>query len=374
MTSQPLCYAPFRNIRLNTLNAGQVLMRPCCMYQDFNTAATNVQEYLDSDFLKNAQTKMFASVLPKECYACQSQENLGQKSARQYMLEFFGSHEGGIAQLEAETSNVCNLRCWMCNEDNSSAIAAERKALGWISQYSEVDNTQLTIDTINRVDSLTRVTFIGGEFFLSKRNIEVLELIAKKQIGVRVVTNATVLLPKHIEILKQIPDLGIQVSMEGIEDCYEFMRWPGVWANTSSNILQLKTQLPHADININCVVQPLNIHRVIEMLAWINPIMIPTRLVNLGHPFWLTWPVFTQQEQQTVVDLLQNQLSHAVLTRQQKETLQGFVKTIINTKPDAQLRQEFVERMTALLRHRKIPKSKVMLQLVHCPELAKLIT
>ena len=374
MTSQPLCYAPFRNLRVNKLNAGQTLLRPCCMYQEFNTDIKTVQDYLESDLLKNAQSNMFGDQLPDACVACKTQESNGQKSAREFMLEYFQTHQGGISQLETESSNVCNLRCWMCNEDNSSSIAAERKALGWISSYEEVDETDLTIDIIKNLDTLTRVTIIGGEFFLSKRHIEILELAAEQGVGVRVVTNATVLLPRHIQALRKIKDLGIQISMEGIDDCYEFMRWPAKWNVVKNNIMTLRKELPHAELNINCVVQPMNVHRIVEMLEWINHMIIPTRLVNLGYPFWLTWPILDQEEKQQIIELLKNQTSGAVITKQQKETLAGFVETIINTQHDVVLRQEFITRMKQLISHRRITKDQVMLQFVHCPALASQIT
>jgi molybdenum cofactor biosynthesis enzyme MoaA len=344
------------------------------MYQEFNTDIKTVQDYLESDLLKNAQSNMFSDQLPDACAACKTQESNGQKSAREFMLEYFQTHQGGISQLETESSNVCNLRCWMCNEDNSSSIAAERKALGWISSYEEVDETDLTIDIIKNLDTLTRVTIIGGEFFLSKRHIEILELAAEQGVGVRVVTNATVLLPRHIQALRKIKDLGIQISMEGIDDCYEFMRWPAKWNVVKNNIMTLRKELPHAELNINCVVQPMNVHRIVEMLEWINHMIIPTRLVNLGYPFWLTWPILDQEEKQQIIELLKNQTSGAVITKQQKETLAGFVETIINTQHDAVLRQEFITRMKQLISHRRITKDQVMLQFVHCPALAVQIT
>jgi molybdenum cofactor biosynthesis enzyme MoaA len=371
MTAQPLCYAPFRNLRINTLNSGKQLMRPCCMYQEFNTDFKNIQDYLQSDLLKTAQANMFANELPKECIACKTQEQNGQKSAREFMLEYFETDTGGITQLETESSNVCNLKCWMCNEDNSSSIAAERKALGWITSYQEVDKTDCTIDIIKNLDTLTRVTFIGGEFFLSKRNVEILELVADQQIGVRVVTNATILLPRHLEVLKRIPDLGIQVSMEGIDDCYEFMRWPGKWDVVKNNIIKLKKELPHAQLNVNCVVQPMNIHRITEMLEWLNPLIIPVRLVNLGFPFWLTWSILTQEEKQHIVELLKNQLTSSIVTKQQRQSIEDFVETIINTKHDPAQRLEFVDRMQQLLPHRRINKDRLTQQLLHLPALVE---
>lgn len=371
MTAQPLCYAPFRNLRINTLNAGKFLMRPCCMYQDSNTDLDNIQDYLQSDLLKAAQANMFGDELPKECVACRTQEQNGQKSARQFMLEYFETDAGGISQLETESSNVCNLRCWMCNEDNSSSIAAERKALGWITSYSEVDNTDCTIDIIKNLSTLKRVTFIGGEFFLSKRNIEILELVADQQIGVRIVTNATILLPRHLAALKRIPDLDVQVSMEGIDDCYEFMRWPGKWNVVKNNIVTLKKELPHAQLNVNCVVQPMNIHRIIEMLGWLNPLIIPVRLVNLGYPFWLTWSILTQNEKQHIAELIKHQLTNSIVTKQQKQSMVDFIETMINIKHSPEQRLEFVQRMQQLLPHRHINKDQLAQQLTHLPALAE---
>ena len=366
--TKPLCPAPFKNIRINVFATEQMTFRPCCHFSDYNAEHKNVQDYLSSDLLKNTQDQMYHA-LPPSCSTCVRQEAQGQTSLRQHLNNKF-KDTNGITQLETFPSNVCNLRCFMCNEDSSSSLAAERKQLGWIDSYKEIDNADASLDAIANLPDLGVVSFIGGEFFLAKRNIELLDAIAKRNLGVRLVTNATVLLPQHISALKQIKDTEIQISIDGINDNYEFMRYPGRWADVHYNIHQLKQQLPHAQFNFNFVVQPLNIQHMVETMDYANRLIIPIRLTNLVDPTWLSWAVLTEDENDMLANRLEEQSEETILTSRQRAQCYEYATTMTNAVHDPALRAEFVQRMSQLLAHRHIAPDAVRKQLGDLRDLA----
>ena len=359
--TKPLCTAPFKNIRINVLPTEQMTFRPCCMFNDYNAEHSSVQDYLDSDLLKNTQTQMYSS-LPVACSSCTRQEAQGQTSLRQHYNNKFKDLDG-IAQLETFPSNVCNLRCFMCNADSSTSLAAERKQLGWLTSYQEIDNADATMDAILGLPDLSIVSFIGGEFFLAKRNVEILNLVAQRGLGIRMVTNATVLLPQHIAALKQIKDVELQISIDGINENYEFMRYPGRWADVHHNIHQLKQQLPQARFNFNFVVQPLNIQHMVETIDYANRLIIPITLTNLIDPTWLSWAVLTEDESDMLANRLEEQSEEAVLTSRQRTQCVEYANTMTKAVHDPALRAEFIQRMSQLLVHRRIAPDAIRKQL-----------
>ena len=365
---KPLCTAPFKNIRINVLPTEQTTFRPCCMFNDYNVEHTSVQDYLDSDLLKKTQTQMYSS-LPGACSSCVRQEAQGQTSLRQHYNNKF-KDLNGIAQLETFPSNVCNLRCFMCSESFSTSLAAERKQLGWLDSYHEIDNAGATMDAILDLPNLSIVSFIGGEFFLAKRNVEILELVAQRKLGIRLVTNATILLPQHIAVLKRIKDIQLQISIDGINENYEFMRYPGKWADVHHNIHQLKQQLPQAQFNFNFVVQPLNIQHMVETIDYANRLIIPIALTNLLDPAWLSWAVLTEDENDMLANQLEEQSEQAVLTSRQRGQCAEYAVTMTNAVHDPALRTEFVLRMSQLLTHRRISPDAVRKQLGGLRDLA----
>ena len=363
---KPLCTAPFKNIRINVFATEQMTFRPCCHFDNYNAEHKNVQDYLSSDLLKKTQDQMYQS-LPSSCSTCVRQEAQGQTSLRQQLNSKF-KDTNGITYLETFPSNVCNLRCFMCSDSFSTSLAAERKQLGWIHSYKEIDNADATIDAINSLPDLSVVSFIGGEFFLAKRNVEILELVAKRGLGIRMVTNATILLPQHITALKKIKDIEIQISIDGINDCYEFMRYPGRWADVHHNIHELKQELPLAEFNFNFVAQILNIHRMIETMDYANRLIIPIRITNLVDPTWLSWVVLTDKERDHLCNILEEQMDENVLTSQQRKTIDNYISTLSNAVHDPALREEFVKKMGQLVTHRNMCVDK---QLNELPALAQ---
>lgn len=343
--------------------------RPCCNFNDYNTEHKNVQDYLASDLLKKTQEQMYTE-LPTACSTCVRQEAQGQTSLRQHWNNKFKDIDG-ITQVETFPSNVCNLRCFMCSEDFSTSLAAERRQLGWVNSYREIDNADATIDAIGMLPDLGVVSFIGGEFFLAKRNVEILELVAKRGLGIRMVTNATILLPQHITALKRIKDVELQISIDGINDNYEFMRYPGKWADVHHNIHRLKQELPQAQFNFNFVVQPLNIQHMVETMDYANRLIIPIRLTNLVDPAWLSWAILTEEENETLANRLEEQSEETVLTSRQRSQCAEFAQTMTNTKHDPVLRAEFIQRMGQLLEHRRITPDAIRKQLGDLRDLAE---
>jgi molybdenum cofactor biosynthesis enzyme MoaA len=366
--TKPLCTAPFKNIRINVFASEQMTFRPCCNFDNYNAEHNSVQDYLASDLLKNTQTQMYTE-LPSACSACTRQEAQGQISLRQHYNNRFTDLDG-IAQLETFPSNVCNLRCFMCSEDSSTSLAAERRQLGWIESYQEVDNADATMDAIASLPDLSVVSFIGGEFFLAKRNVEILNQVAQRKLGIRLVTNATILLPQHIQALKQIKDIMLQISIDGINENYEFMRYPGRWADVHHNIHQLKQELPHARFNFNFVVQPLNIQHMVETIDYANRLIVPIALTNLIDPTWLSWAILTEDETNMLANRLEEQSEEAVLTSRQRAQCAEYATTMTNSVHDPALRAEFVQRMSQLLTHRRITPDATRKQLGDLRDLA----
>lgn len=366
--SECYCAAPFNSVRVDATDNNQSWYRPCCMYQGKQTY-NNILEYIDSVELQELKQQFLTQThLPAGCQACEHQEQQQQVSWRHHFNNKFADQRQ-ITQLEVFPGNVCNLRCFMCSENYSTALGAERTKLNLIENYREIDNIDACIDSIRNLPDLTDVSFIGGEFFLTKKNLEILDLVIEKQLGVRVVTNGTVLLPEHMTRLQQISRLELQISLDGIQDSYEFMRYPAVWTEVEKNIERIRTTLKHAQINFNFVVQPLNVQYMIPTVDYANRLMIPIRLTNLVDPAWLTWKILTSQEKTTLIDLLDQQMSQYKLTTRQQKTIKDYQQTIHTVTTVLSDRQIFQQKMSGILKYRNISPEKVQQHLGQIPGL-----
>ena len=352
------CSAPFVNVRVDADKNGTIF-GPCCYYTP-RKYYNSIQDYLASEELKNLQQHFITQdTLPTGCQACAVNESNGLISSRTHFNNKFQHTDNKIQQLEIFPGNVCNLKCFMCNPDDSSALGAEYKKLGWIKNYQETDNADNVLEVLKAVDTVEKVIFIGGEFFLTKKNLEILDLTIEKKLQVELVTNATIILPEHLNRLKQIAQLKIMISIDGHGDSYEFMRYPASWSTVENNINLLRKNLPKTLFQIHMVAQPLNILHLIPAIDYLNRWIIPIHVTNLQSPLWLSWPIFNRNELDTVKSILDQQLATHKLTRQQHEQIGAYQSMLDQIKPDPDLRQDFVKRMQEIINERQLSSTKL---------------
>lgn len=349
------------SIRVDSESSDQLRFRPCCHYQQDQPHAS-LDQYLSSHQLSRLQRHMLVeNHLPENCAHCAGQESIGLPSTRTMALTEITDRptRTKITALEIFPSNICNLLCIMCDQKHSSRVAQERVALGWIDTYQLINNEDATIELLSDCGHVNTVSFIGGEFFLTKRNIEILDILQQKGIRTKIVTNATVLTKHHVQKLKLIRDLDIMISMDGTHAAYEFIRHPANWSTVAQNTKILLDELPHAKIHLYALIQPLNLSNIVHLLDFANQTRIQMQLVGLEHPDWLTWPILTGLERSKLVDQVHVQLCDTRVSTSQKHMLESLLDHVLRTAYQPLLRQQFQEKILQICQHRQIDHAVV---------------
>ena len=352
---------PFVSVRIEDgKNKNSTLIRPCCLFNpDKKTAHNNIEEYLESDMLQELQQHLLTQdALPAGCATCQQVEEAGQLSVRQLKNRYFDVGqltETTIQELDIFPSNLCNLNCIMCSPKFSSAIGAEQKSMGLISEVLNFDETDRVCQAIDALPSLKYITVAGGEFFYAKHCTRILEQIQASGIeNFKITTNGTILNPKHVEILKHIPKLELRFSVDGVDDHYEFIRYPAKWNLVKQNILDYQQQLPNAKLEIVIVMQPLNIFSVFDWLEFANQNNLETHWINLLNSD-LNWNILTTQEKDIIIEFIKSKIGNNNLTSQQKISLLNYSKnTIARSQFDQVARTRSIDKIIRLCSHRKI--------------------
>jgi pyruvate-formate lyase-activating enzyme len=318
--------------------------------------------------------KLNGNVPAVGCANCANHDRMGIDSVRKKLLRKpWASDQLDIKMLDLFFSNTCNLGCFMCHKTVSTYVAAERKAVGLSSTPVEVhDNTDIALETIDRLPNLESVSFIGGEFFVFKKNIKLLDKIIERQLECRIVTNASVVTPVLLERLKQIPKIELTISMDGVNDAYSFMRYPATWENFADNVSMLKKHVPHATINFNFVLQVLNINNLYDTFDWANRKMIPIHVAALvaTDQGELGWTILKENEKSNIVKYLQDNKSKYRITKQQTEIIDSYISGIQKAEFDQTHRDSGVDMLARLLAYRNIAESAVRAQLGVFVELA----
>jgi len=356
------CTAPFTNLRIENSADRNVIFKPCCLYQTQQTIPT-LDKFFTSSEMQMLRANMESGTEPDPgCSNCSIPESMGLTSIRKQLLNKpWADSSKKIYTLEIFFGNTCNLGCMMCSSEVSSYAAEERYQVGIIPiRIPAIDNIQVALDTIDQLPDLKSVTFIGGEFFLTKRNFEILNKIIQRHIQCSITTNASVLTEPLLQKLQHIQDLEIGISVDGTGSVYDFMRHPADWNTLNHNIDVLKTRVPRAKYYTNVVVQPLNIQNLHELFDWANKKIIPAHHQVLVDPDYLSWKILTAQEKQDLAELLTAKQFQYRITTKQKKTVSDFINGIVQDNFDPQLRTQGVEYLSKLFAHRKISADVIL--------------
>lgn len=244
----------------------------CCqeahkLYSDsdrqYNIATMGIKEWFNSIPVKQFRTDILGNQRLTECTRCYTEEDHGgnsrrlkgnQKSVIFTRTAFDASIQQSLGykhfltsaeqqghtdtypiDMHIDLGNFCNLACKMCNPRASSTIASQQVKWGIESsrQYLGTDWTRNTEVWNNfkqqllALPKLNNIHFMGGETLLTDRFEDFVDtMIDHKRFDLcfSFVTNGTVFLPDLIKKLKKFRRVGIEVSIETVDEHNAYQR------------------------------------------------------------------------------------------------------------------------------------------------------
>ena len=179
------------------------------------------------------------------CVRCQSQEDKGLQSLRSFKMSDI--YPGMI--LEIQIDNICNAACIMCGSYNSTTWQKyERNISGKESSHTEDEKTlaytriqNIFKNIINTDKQISLIKFLGGEPFESDTHIIFLEEIKKitdtKEISLKYTTNGSRIPGTEVlDLWKEFATIKIDISVDGIGEHFNYIRWPLKWHQVEENI------------------------------------------------------------------------------------------------------------------------------------------
>jgi MoaA/NifB/PqqE/SkfB family radical SAM enzyme len=339
---QNLCYHPW--VGLDITPQGQ--FKPCCKYQ--NDIDTTLAGYLNSTELTNLKKDFTEGKRPQACKRCWDDEDAGLPSKRQLDWEYiFHKQDPGIDSLKVLSlpfGNSCNLACRTCSSLASSGWISEARKLKQhlpdieIFKHQKFYQDKNFIDEIKEKSSnLLHVEFPGGEPFLAgiDEHLDFLDYLINNgsdTISLHYMTNATIFPKKEFwDRWKKFKKVDIQLSIDGIEEKFEYLRWPGKWQEVNENI-KLFTAItsPNLQISVSHTVSIFNIFYLPEFIKWClqNKLGKPY-LGPVVDPTWYSIKVLPKSVKSLVRDKLDRFILPEIVSYMNSENLiNGFDDTI----------------------------------------------
>jgi molybdenum cofactor biosynthesis enzyme MoaA len=305
------CALPFAHVNVRTNGFYQI-----CCYHDhdhgINISQHDHRQWRNSQYVNEVQQAFKQDQRHPGCKACWRREDQGHSSMRErthkeYQILGHKEFDTSIVNVEIQVGNLCNLKCIMCNEQESSAFLAENTQLGIASttqsQYrwgqQSLDNLAELLGTGPRTLNIR-----GGEPFYNKELLKVCQNLSDetcKKTLLHITTNATVWNQEWHDVLAKFKLVRIMFSIDAIGDLFEYIRFPADWVTVDRNISEI-CKLDNVNAVIYCVAQNLNISSIGSVIEYAKNKGIFLQLDLLTKPDFLQINNLPQWHKQQALD------------------------------------------------------------------------
>lgn len=255
------------------------------------------QNFWDDLGFKNIRTTNKQNKWHPNCNNCKNLENAGLESYRTGMNINFGIgeyHSVGPKRIDLTFDISCNLACRTCGTHSSTMWQKHLKAHNLYDHkitptrdYKEVITALEQLDLSN----LKMLVFSGGETLLGQSYWQVAEWLAdnvpnaKQQLTLCFQTNGTQpILEKNYKLIDRFHLVKLHISLDGIGDRFNYLRWPAEWNQVVDNIMQIRETAPsNVMFLIEETISIFNLYYQHELESWVKNNFATNREGDIIH-------------------------------------------------------------------------------------------
>ena len=297
MLKKTSCIAPFINLTIDPIHNTS----PCPYlgggswnFQD----TPNFKTIWRSEKLEELRSSHLAGEKNPICQRCWNEEDSGKESARLRFLKDYSKQLGSITEkiktkaymygptiLTMKNGNICNLQCRSCGPKDSYSWIPEAKSHiknfpdkldgTWFAGESFKKNwTDKQLDDFQTLSkNLIRVEHYGGEPLHNPKVIEHTQMLVDsgyaKNIDLYFNTNGTHIPNDRLQkLFKHFKSIEFNLSIDGVEGHFEYIRYPAKWDKLNDTITWLKNYEKENNLfwGIISTVSILNVFYLDQML------------------------------------------------------------------------------------------------------------
>lgn len=287
--------------------------RPCCWFKDSITASS-FSEY---------QTKLAKVDIQKNCKYCIDMESQGGAWSHRKQ---FNSYDVDEITVSISFDNLCNLKCITCSPVNSSQLATEVMDIPKRRKYIQIqklgyDKTIFLKDMLSSQNiKKLRLEILGGEPLINPVVYEFLDWLIKQpyalETSITITTNGTTFDERIINYINSIKNFKIQMSIDGIEDVYEYIRFGGEFNTFKKNadkFHQLTHKFPEkVFLSFNYTLSWMNCLHIADFFKWIEHNYSDINFIlvtKLEHPLYYGLNVLPMDTRIKIVDKVEKTIN-----------------------------------------------------------------
>jgi sulfatase maturation enzyme AslB (radical SAM superfamily) len=338
----------------------RVSIRHCCLRKDLFPVDITQNFWKDTK-LKKLRERNKQNIWDSGCSNCQYLEasnNVSMRTGMNHGLQITGqTNLSGPSRIDLMFDISCNLACRSCGPESSTYWQRHLKENKlWNQPVSTTRKKDEVIGALSKLDlsNLRQLVFCGGETLLGQEYWEVTEwlannvLNAKEQLTVCFQTNGTQ--PIHLKNFKTIEKfylVKLHISLDGITDRFEYLRWPASWSQVTDNILTLQQTLPgNVMFVVEETVSTFNLLYLEELELWIKNNFVTNREGDIiNHTRHFAFGSFQLQNlTQEYVDIIKQSKYSKFIPSDWKENPVAIKTMVEEIKKFDHLRNESFEK------------------------------
>ena len=292
-------------------------IKPCCLYKphlDSNIAQYHITDYdqWQSQSLPIIQQHVINNTVDPGCDHCLNSTSLPHplRTASNKFFKNQPRYQSSTTPewLDIRLGNFCNLKCMMCTPWNSSQIEQEYDSN--IESYNKLGISYPIIrekfhdvnynwwddaDTFDKVIGILNraryVNFSGGEPLIMPQLYKLMDALDPKCV-VAFNTNLTRLSDRAVSYLKKFKRVFVQVSLDGVADHQEWIRYNSRWSDIDRNISTV-CGIKNITVNFSYLLQHTTVYTWPKLWQYLQPlnkkvVLLPVYENTMGKQGMLT--------------------------------------------------------------------------------------
>ncbi len=163
----------------------------------------------------------------------------------------------------------CNARCTMCNRYKAPSRPEE----------------ELSIDTIKKLPKMYFTNITGGEPFIREDLPDIVRELYKKSDRIVISTNGF-FTDRIIKLCEEFPNVGIRISIEGLEETNNKIRGLEDGFNKGYSTLKKLVEMKHPDVGFGMTVQDANAKDLVALYNLSNELNMEFATASLHNSFY----------------------------------------------------------------------------------------
>lgn len=298
MISNTICSLPFNSVSIDA--SGR--LRQCCNADSGvfpeNINVISVDQIINNSSIQDIRRSLLNNIEDSKCSRCWKMESVGNQSFRN-IANIDRDH--GLASIDPNSfketidfldirylditlGNKCNLACRMCHPGSSSLVAKQYIELGYpiysspMLEFDRIGKDKI-LELIVNAKNLSSIYLLGGEPLINEFHDEIIDLLIEKDkakdITLHYSTNLHTDVEKHLERWTKFKMVEISVSIDGTDEVYQYIRWPGSWKKVYGNLTKVcEIARQHRNLvpSIAVTAQNLNVGNIPSLINAIQAI------------------------------------------------------------------------------------------------------